>query len=231
VELWSGERPYTLWEAAVTDDGLVAGYAYGKGYMGGKRGDSFTVVLLEPDGTPRLEERHERSGHYSDIGTPEPLAMGMLVDRVHGRFLLRIEGPGIRETWWTYELASGSAGARIDPFASFDDEELAYVASAEAVPGTGLALVLFGKNHGGVAYALLDDEGRAAWRVDWPDDTVRRLARGRPDPILELGPGTFVLHRLATDERVAFAVERDAAGPWSVRETSRRPLAGKPEEH
>jgi hypothetical protein len=29
VALWSGVRPYTLWEAAVTDDGLVAGYAYG----------------------------------------------------------------------------------------------------------------------------------------------------------------------------------------------------------
>jgi hypothetical protein len=30
-EIWSGERPFTLWEAGVTDDGTVAGYAYTRG--------------------------------------------------------------------------------------------------------------------------------------------------------------------------------------------------------
>src|SRR6185295_5164352 len=34
--LWSETRPYTLWEAAVGDDGVIAGYAYGAGYRGGK---------------------------------------------------------------------------------------------------------------------------------------------------------------------------------------------------
>jgi hypothetical protein len=27
-EVWSGKRPFTLWEAGVTDDGRVGGYAY-----------------------------------------------------------------------------------------------------------------------------------------------------------------------------------------------------------
>src|SRR3954454_1374798 len=31
---WSAEKPYTLWEAGVTDDGSVAGYAYSYGPAG-----------------------------------------------------------------------------------------------------------------------------------------------------------------------------------------------------
>src|SRR5687767_10030327 len=30
--VWSGERPFTLWEAAVGDDGTVGGYAYTLGF-------------------------------------------------------------------------------------------------------------------------------------------------------------------------------------------------------
>ena len=31
---WEGARPFTLWDAGVTDDGVVAGYAYSHGWRG-----------------------------------------------------------------------------------------------------------------------------------------------------------------------------------------------------
>ena len=32
--VWSGKHPFTLWEAGVTDVGIVAGYAYTHGWRG-----------------------------------------------------------------------------------------------------------------------------------------------------------------------------------------------------
>ena len=33
-EVWSAEHPYTLWDARVADDGVVAGYGYSHGWRG-----------------------------------------------------------------------------------------------------------------------------------------------------------------------------------------------------
>src|SRR4051812_12504003 len=51
-EVWSGEKPYTLWDAKVTDDGCVLGYSYsfgraGLSEAGWKAGPGdFRVVIL-----------------------------------------------------------------------------------------------------------------------------------------------------------------------------------------
>ena len=39
--LWQGEKPSTLWDAVVTDDGTTAGYAYSQGYNGGESDGDF----------------------------------------------------------------------------------------------------------------------------------------------------------------------------------------------
>src|SRR5262245_44951687 len=82
TELWSGTRPWTLHETEVTDDGLVAGYAYGAGYEGGD-GDALIIVLLDATGKVRLEERSKREGFHSDMGAPEPMVNGLFVDRAN----------------------------------------------------------------------------------------------------------------------------------------------------
>jgi hypothetical protein len=55
-EVWSAEKPYTFWEACVTDNGLVGGYAYSHGWRGFSEagyeagmGD-FRVVIIDPRG-------------------------------------------------------------------------------------------------------------------------------------------------------------------------------------
>src|SRR5688572_31136547 len=49
VELWAGTRPWTLWGARVTDEGLVAGHAYARGRDGGPE-DGLTILLLDRSG-------------------------------------------------------------------------------------------------------------------------------------------------------------------------------------
>ncbi len=61
-EVWSAEKPYTLQEAVVADDGSVAGYAYSHGWAGfaeagyaAGMGD-FRIVIVDPRGRERLDQ-------------------------------------------------------------------------------------------------------------------------------------------------------------------------------
>src|SRR5436190_24400555 len=61
AELWAGKRAWTLAEADVADDGLVAGYAYASGHRGGND-DALTIVLFGADGQARLEACAQAEG-------------------------------------------------------------------------------------------------------------------------------------------------------------------------
>src|SRR5262245_28191087 len=86
--LWTGTRSWTLREAEVTDDGLVAGYAYGAGGRAGEDA-SLTVVLLESTGAARLEERTMRAGVASCTEIPEPMVNGFFLDTANDRLVVR----------------------------------------------------------------------------------------------------------------------------------------------
>ena len=57
VEAWSAEHAFTLWDAGVTDEGVVAGYAYTCGWRGfwvehrDREPGDFHVVIFSPEGT------------------------------------------------------------------------------------------------------------------------------------------------------------------------------------
>lgn len=235
TELWGGERPWTLWEALVADDGVVAGYAYGGGHDG-DREDSFTLVILAPDGTARLEQRLPREGLRSDMGMPEPMANGCFLDVDNGRFVVRVRtgGFGPEESWWSYAIADGAAGPRLDPRASVGaNEHFGPILAVRAVPGTGLVLAQWHhsdwrkKKQTGSVFALLDRDANSVWHLDWVDDNGAELLRWPlAGSILETDARCFVLHAKKTSERVDFAVERltGAREGWSVREVGRAPL-------
>ena len=62
--IWSGERDFTLWDARVSDDGIVAGYAYLNG-LGGWRGEGdLRVPHIERDGKVRLGEVFELTQRF-----------------------------------------------------------------------------------------------------------------------------------------------------------------------
>lgn len=63
-EVWAKSLPCALWKAGVTDDGIVAGYAYSHGFQGegearGRPGD-FHVVMVDAGGRLVLNEAVKR---------------------------------------------------------------------------------------------------------------------------------------------------------------------------
>ena len=75
-EIWSGQQPFTLWEAAVSDDGVVAGYAYSLGWSGYNQarddaghGD-FHVILIDRKGS--LRSTRSPSASTADTQTRRP---------------------------------------------------------------------------------------------------------------------------------------------------------------
>jgi hypothetical protein len=85
-DLWSGEKPYTLYEAVVANDGTAAGYAYTHGIEGfakegGRRAGNgtFELVILDPTGRERLDESIERKDSRFLHADPTPEAAGLLI--------------------------------------------------------------------------------------------------------------------------------------------------------
>lgn len=190
AEVWTKKLPFTLWDAGVTDDGTVAGYAYSLGAENRppERGDSVEgklhQVILDPRGELRMNEILPRRGTDSCMSQIDRRVRGMIVDPENDRFIVRCrEGGGLStgETWRTYEL---STGKRKDEF-EFDhprtgQHEFWLLIAARAIAGTPLILVNWeyskyddtGNNvhtRGG-CIALVDAAGKPVWELDRPND-------------------------------------------------------------
>jgi len=101
---------------------------------------NFHVVILGPDGSPRLQAavgRHEsRQMHH----LPEPLADGMVLDAMQRLLIVRISNEGrAGEVWWIYDLATGKELSRWEPAAN--DASLRFVIAARPIAGTPLILL------------------------------------------------------------------------------------------
>ncbi|HEY8747496.1 MAG TPA: hypothetical protein VIM11_05965, partial [Tepidisphaeraceae bacterium] len=254
-EIWSGKRPFTLWEAAVTDQGVVAGYGYEYGpegfppreLEGGMAPGNFHVVILGPDGSPRLQAavgRHEsRQMHH----LPEPLADGMVLDAMQRLLIVRISNEGrAGEVWWIYDLATGKELSRWEPAAN--DASLRFVIAARPIAGTPLILLNWWqydakspKNPGAV-FELVDltDPVRPqpVWRETlpgdyfaantpddpWASDHLMNEIRDDGAILSTTRPARFEVRHVAANERVAFEVfPTIAPRGWDVRTVKRTP--------
>lgn len=188
--VWEGIRPFTLWEADVSDTGVVGGYAYSNGWEGWptqKSGDTsdygdFEVVILDPRGRERLHQKVKRvvSGFLHQA--PQPIAWGVLVDGAHDRLIVRVADPDINrgvEEWWVFQLSTGRQMRRLAPKAGMGSPEaVRFVIDARCVPGTPLVLLhwwsfdLKTENLGG-RFTLLDPgqgSAKPVWVLDLPRD-------------------------------------------------------------
>jgi len=255
-ELWSGSRPWTLREADVADDGLVAGYAYGAGPRGGKD-DALTIVLLEATGKARLEERTTRKQSDGFHPISEPTVNGIFLDPANDRMVVRFRSElrevelepddwKLGESWVTYALSNGATGPRLRPKAALGaDERIGPVAAARALPDTGLVLVhwtTFELEPGkfGSVFALLDEDGGLRWRLDWPAECSSTEANTPESKLwqklrvrgailsVEAG-GRFTLCQAAKGERVRFEARRSTleGERWEVREIEHAPYASE----
>ena len=183
--LWEGERPFTLWQAGITDTGIVAGYGYSQGkegHVGRTRtkpgfGD-FEIVLLAPDGSERLHEKTKRTPGLYPHTLPNPLASGLLVDSPHDRFVVRRHDENYNrgtETWQVYSLTTGQRQADL----TFTKTRAAVgILVAELVPGTPLTLLHWWRYVGGESsqlgalFTLVDLTGETVWSRALPPTTT-----------------------------------------------------------
>jgi sugar lactone lactonase YvrE len=247
-EIWSGERPFTLWEAGVTDDGTVAGYAYSRGLEAiGDAGD-MRVIILDPRGTVRAEHVARRGeGARTLHAPPNPMAEGLILDSANDRLVVHVYGAAAdrwRELLWVYRLSTGMAEGRVDPKERMrDPDRVSHMIDARAVAGTPLILLHWWRSNPsepdgdvGARFTLIDLKGETVWTLDLPNDYTRRdneEAEGRlREEIRRAGAvlptdrsGHFDLRFAAENQRVTFAVERRPNGQWTVREIARQKYA------
>ena len=133
--LWEKEFPYTLWEALITDDGQIAGYAYTygwegfseKGYKAGV-GDML-VVLLDRNGKELSKNKYPRHHSRFPGEGPDPLVKEIYVHEKTNRMILRIADPDINrrvDKGWVYDLADGKRREVLDRIPVLEKSELQF---------------------------------------------------------------------------------------------------------
>lgn len=234
--VWAGRLPFTLWEAAVADDGTVAGYGYTNGWRAA--GDSGRVVLalVAPDGRVLVDKRIDRKGVYLH-GPPVPMGAGVFVDVKSDRAVVRVSH-GFRtvQEFWTWKLSTGEFVRTFKPDGKHANTGLWSSASAVPLRGTPLTLIHHWyanqanmKNWlDGASYTLVDEMGREVWSLLREREFVKldldASGHGAPEPILEpSADGRFALWFTADDQRVEFEVIEDETLGWQVAELSREP--------
>src|SRR4051794_22197077 len=81
--VWDRSLPFTLWDAAVTDDGVVGGYAYTDGYDSIAGGD-FRIALLDTKGNVRLDHA-DRRAFWMIHGPAALFGLGLFLDPANDR--------------------------------------------------------------------------------------------------------------------------------------------------
>ncbi len=185
-EVWSAEKPYTLWDAGVTDLGLAAGYAYSHGPQrdwkagaGAGVGD-FRVVIIDPRGTERLDEATTRQADRRVDEFPSPVAAGLIMDAANDRMIVRIRDDDLdseAEIWRTFQLSTGKFVAEFRPKEVVADPiPLRHVIDSMPVTGTPLFLLYWRRydwekeQKQGASFTLIGRDGKAVWSLDLPAD-------------------------------------------------------------
>ena len=190
VEVWSKQLPFTLWDAEVAKDGLVAGYAYSLGMENDQldwnkpEEGKLHLVLLTPAGELRLNEIMPRRGTLSDDSTVDLNVDGILLDPDNDRFVVRLdEGDwsARREYWRSYRISTGELLHEFKfGHPPESNHEYWHLLSTKAVAGTPLILVnwkyIKWEDTGnqvravGGRFNLIDPTGQSHWELDRPDD-------------------------------------------------------------
>ena len=244
--VWTNRFPFALWNAVVSDAGLVAGCAYSHGWEGyplkdfDDRPGDFSVVVLSPAGTLVAQDVHPRQSGGMD-NPPVPVALDMFFDGLSTNFVVRVDHTNQfrnGEQWWVYDLARGERRATVEPRTHMPDPDLSRsILAAQPLPGTPLVLAhwwRYAKSKCGGDFTLVDAAGQPVWSLSLPEDYEMPGREKWGDTlfnhvqqhgaILGVGPGgTFDLYHVRESQRVSYAVESSEPGQWQVRETARGP--------
>lgn len=104
--VWEGEKSFTLFDAQVTQTGVVVGYSYSQGIEVADKSEVH-LLILNPDGSIRLDERVPRGLNRVPDGPPEPYVLGVQVDVASDRVSFRLGYGLVEATLRVYGLSSG----------------------------------------------------------------------------------------------------------------------------
>ncbi len=223
-DLWRDEKPLSLWDIVVTDDGKVCGYAYPQGLYG--LGE-FHLVVLGTDGKYLVNDTIARKRHEYLPALTRPMGSGILHDTMGKRVVFRIT-EAKAEAWWVYDLADGESVAKFYPRELLQTgDQCGYVIDAASIPGTPLALVHWAGCATGppaTGLAVFELDGNVTWVREVPHPTFWADwvdYKGRPATWADILPmtdaGRFVVRMNPEKKDMAYRVTRDASGVWQVR--------------
>jgi hypothetical protein len=248
-EVWHGERPFTLRDVRVLDDGTVAGYGYTQGpegWGGASRDDygEFVVAVFDPQGKVRLKEAVRRgyNGAVFEDQYPQPEARGLVVDSANDRLIVLVADPDINRqntAWQQYRLSAEKSLGTIRPKQNMaDSDRLHWSHDPRPIPGTPLTLVQWYRSEWepylkGTHFAVVDMKGMPIWQRTLRDDYTIPGDEKAEDRLFEWfransavlsveAGGRFDLFFAKEGQRVSFAVQRDHAGAWKVTEIGRK---------
>jgi hypothetical protein len=233
--IWRATLPFSLWDAGVTDEGLVAGFAYEKGLHGGY-GDEpdhgvLRVLLLDVSGTIRADHAYPRQDSPWQHGFALPYAEGLIVDDVGRRLIVRVCADKVdRQPWWVFSLDSGASLGRLDPGRTLGTpDDPAWIHESVLVPGTSLVLVRAyisstrEPERSRWLFALLDETGRAAWVHVVQPGPRSGDAETKEEPTIG-GVDRLRFTLAEGDRRTCFRLEADTAGGWTAVEGEAEPI-------
>ncbi|MCB9915968.1 MAG: hypothetical protein H6828_12635 [Planctomycetes bacterium] len=229
---WERELPVSLWDAGVTDEGRVFGFAYSEGL---RRYGTLDVLSLDSSGEVVAHEVEPRHASTFMSGWPLPQGRELVVQgRLDRAFLRDFDRETSRDgPWRSYRV---STGERLEPWQprwpGASGASIASILDARAVADSELTLIAWScssEARHGVCFALLDVSGDAVWRLDRAtefdggdaDEWMRRRDQAeRHGMVLAATGASFDLWLPADGQRVSFAVE-GAGAAAHVRETGR----------
>lgn len=181
---WSGERPYTLRNVVITDDGIVTGVAYRSEfpmlYENCDPHEYMHVVILDCRGKEVLYDTVERPELPFSSSPPllrRPIAEQLIVHSEADRLVVRVIEPGGligRCVWLVYQLSTGQLVQRFDPSTLIPaSPSVAWVSDVQPISGTPLFLVhsiVRQMGQWGARFVIIDNEMRGVWELRLRED-------------------------------------------------------------
>ena len=184
--VWKGQKPFTLWEASVSNSGRVFGFGYRDGLtsIGQYGADTIDVWLVDPRGQSHQIDAIKRYGAMGVTDTPDypyldnPILLARRDDAVITIYdeigLFEVGKRTHTESLITYDLVSKKRVSKIDLAKSFGAKfDAAEPNQVQPITGTELLLCTWvikaRQNDTGLAQ-VVDINGKPLWSISFPDN-------------------------------------------------------------
>jgi hypothetical protein len=191
---WKQTLPYTFWQSCVNEEGIVGGYAYTGGVIGGEDGkfhaDHFIISFLDAKGLPMHEEKTLRQSSLfsSMVYGPNIYALELRLDAENDRMILLMRNESFR----CYSMRNGMLESAFLPEQKGDAFGYESPDEIRFIPNTRLMLLQSNSARGSdtemtssSCIQLIDEDGRTVWAAsqrkfygaekEWPFPEYRIL--------------------------------------------------------